>query len=97
MLSASPTDVSPGNVSVSNVAHYGLGCGDVGRGVGVGDGLTAIGVGVGVAVGVAVGVGVRVAVAVAVAVAVGVGEAPPQGLTGQLKIYIEATMAPPPS
>src|SRR3989442_6228534 len=36
-LSASPTDVSPGNVSVSNVAHYGLGGGDVGRGLGVGE------------------------------------------------------------
>ena len=46
-------------------------------------------VGVGVTVGVAVTVPVAVAVAVAVAVGVGVGV--PQGLTGQLKISIEAS------
>jgi hypothetical protein len=41
---------------------------------------------------VAVAVGVADAAAVAVAVAVGVGEAVPQGLTGQLKISIDAMM-----
>ena len=39
--------------------------------------------------------GVGLGLAVAVAVAVGVGEADPQGLTGQLKISIEAIMARP--
>ena len=71
---------------------YGRGAG-VGRGRGVGAGL---GVGVCLGVEVAVGVGdadaVAVAVGVAVAVAVGVGEGDPQGLTGQLKISIEAIM-----
>jgi hypothetical protein len=37
-------------------------------------------------------VGVADAATVAVAVAVGVGEAAPQGLTGQLKISIDAMM-----
>jgi len=47
-------------------------------------------VGVAVPLAVAVAVAVGVAVAVAVAVGVGVGVAVPQGLTGQLKISIEA-------
>jgi hypothetical protein len=46
---------------------------------------------------VAVAVAVAVALAVVVAVAVGVGEADPQGLTGQLKISIEAMMFSPAS
>jgi hypothetical protein len=50
-----------------------------------------------VAVAVAVAVALAVVVAVAVAVAVGVGEADPQGLTGQLKISIEAMMVSPAS
>jgi hypothetical protein len=78
------------------IPRYGLWRG-VGRGLAVGVAL-GVDVGVGVAVAVAVAVGVAlitgVAVAVAVAVAVGVGDAP-QGLTGQLKIPIPATMAPP--
>ena len=41
--------------------------------------------------------GVGLGLAVAVAVAVGVGEADPQGLTGQLKISIEAMMVSPAS
>ena len=45
----------------------------------------------------AVAVAVAVALAVVVAVAVGVGEADPQGLTGQLKISIEAMMFSPAS
>jgi len=62
---------------------YGRGCGvPRGRGVGV-----VLPPGVGVAVADAVGV--------AVAVGVGVGEALAQGLTGQLKISIEAIMARP--
>jgi len=60
----------------------------VGRGRGVGVHLPSHGVGVGETVGVAVTV--PVAVAVAVAVGVGVGEGDPQGLTGQLKISVEA-------
>jgi len=57
-------------------------------GVAVGEGGT-----LGVAVGaVAVAVGVADAAAVTVAVAVGVGDAVPQGLTGQLKISIDAMM-----
>jgi len=47
----------------------------------------------GVVLGAAVAVGDAVALGVAVAVGVGVGEA--QGLTGQLKISIEAMMARP--
>src|SRR5207248_10477856 len=70
--------------------RHGRGAG-VGRGLGVGAGL---GVGVALGVDVAVGVGdadaVAVAVGVAVAVAVGVGEGDAQGLTGQLKISVEA-------
>ena len=53
------------------------------------------GVGVVLPPGVVVGVADADAVAVAVAVAVGVGEADAQGLTGQLKISIEAIMARP--
>ena len=53
------------------------------------------GVGVVLPPGVAVGVVVGVADAVAVAVAVGVGEGEAQGLTGQLKISIEAIMFRP--
>ena len=60
-----------------------------GRGAGVGRGR-GVGVNLGAAVGVAVALGVAVAVAVAVAVGVGVGEGDPQGLTGQLKISVEA-------
>jgi hypothetical protein len=52
-----------------------------GRGAGVGRGR-----------GVGVALGVGVVVAVAVAVAVGVGEGEPHGLTGQLKISIEAVI-----
>lgn len=63
-----------------------------GRGAGVGRGR-----GVGVVLGAGVAVGVGVAVAVAVAVAVGVGEGDAQGLTGQVKLNIEATMALLPS
>ena len=48
------------------------------------------GVGAGLGVGVSLGVDVAVAVAVAVAVGVGVGVGEPQGLTGQLKISVEA-------
>ena len=74
--------------------RHGRGAG-VGRGLGVGAGL---GVGVALGVDVAVGVGdadaVAVAVGVAVAVAVGVGEGDAQGLTGQVKISIEAIGAP---
>ena len=65
----------------------------MGRGRGVGVHLPSHGVGVAVTVGVGVTVPVTVAVAVAVAVAlgvgVGVGDAA-QGLTGQLKISVEA-------
>jgi hypothetical protein len=84
---------------------YGRGAG-VGRGRGVGVHLSPHGVGDGVMVAVAVGLAVgepdTVAVAVAVAVGVGdaglgVGEADPHGLTGQLKISIEAMMASPAS
>lgn len=62
----------------------------MGRGLGVG---ACLGVGVGLGVGVALGD----PVAVGVAVAVGVGEGDPQGLTGQLKISIEAIIARPAS
>ena len=76
---------SPKKAPYSSKA-YGRGAG-VGRGRGVGAGL---GVGVCLGVDVAVGVGDAVGVAVAVAVAVGVGEGDAQGLTGQLKISVEA-------
>src|SRR6516165_10793797 len=84
----------------SGYRRYGRGAG-LGRGRGVGVHLPSHGVGVGETVGVAVAVplavGVAVAVAVAVAdpVAVGVGVTvgDPQGLTGQLKISIEARAA----
>jgi hypothetical protein len=71
-------------ISNPNLAlrRQGRGCG-VGRGRGVGVGLT-VGDGVTVGLGVIDGVGVTVGV--------GVGDAP-QGLTGQLKISIEAIMA----
>src|SRR5215831_15689085 len=69
---------------------YGRG-GRVGRGRGVAV-LLGVGDAIAVAVAVAVAVGVADAAAVAVAVAVGVGEGP-QGLTGQLKISIDAMMA----
>jgi hypothetical protein len=59
----------------------------VGRGRGVGVGLPP---GVAVAVGVALGVAVGVTVGVGVAVGVGVGVGAPHGLTGQLKICVEA-------
>jgi ApbE superfamily uncharacterized protein (UPF0280 family) len=59
-----------------------------GRGVGV---VLGVGDAIGVGVAVAVAVAVADAAAVAVAVAVGVGEGP-QGLTGQLKISIDAMM-----
>ena len=62
-------------------------CRPYGRGGGVGRGR-----------GEGVDLGRRVAVGVAVAgvpVAVGVGEGDPQGLTGQLKISIEAMMVRP--
>ena len=86
--------LSPVPVYVPKTAIiYGRG-GGVGRGRGVGAGL---GVGVGLGVDVAVAVGVAVTVAVAVAVAVGVGEGDPQGLTGQLKISIEAIIVTPSS
>src|SRR5947208_4006971 len=73
-----------------SLAVYGRG-GTVGGGRGVGV-VLGVGdaIGVGVAVAVAVAVADAAAVAVAVAVAVGVGEAVPQGLTGQLKISVEA-------
>jgi len=82
-----------------SLAVYGRG-GTVGRGLGVGvdRAPVAVAVAVGVAdaatvdVAVAVGVADAATVAVAVAVAVGVGEAAPQGLTGQLKISIDAMM-----
>ena len=72
---------------------YGRG-GRVGRGLGVGvdRAPVAVAVAVGVADAATVDVGVADAAAVAVAVAVGVGEAAPQGLTGQLKISIDAMM-----
>ena len=47
--------------------------------------------------GVGVDLGAAVAVGVAVAVAVGVGEGDAQGLTGQLKISIEAIIVTPSS
>src|SRR6266446_3623054 len=76
-----------------SLAVYGRG-GTVGRGLGVGVDrapvAVAVAVGVADAVIVAVAVAVGVADAAAVAVAVGVGEAAPQGLTGQLKISVEA-------
>ena len=66
-----------------SLAVYGRG-GTVGRGLGVGVDRAPV--------AVAVAVGVADAATVAVAVAVGVGEAAPQGLTGQLKISIDAMM-----
>ena len=59
--------------------------------------FVAVAVGVTETLAVAVAVAVAVALAVVVAVAVGVGEADPQGLTGQLKISIEAMMFSPAS
>ena len=68
-------------VKHSKCAVYGRG-GTVGRGLGVGVDRAPV----------AVAVAVGVADAATVAVAVGVGEADPQGLTGQLKISIDAMM-----
>ena len=63
----------------------------MGRGRGVGVTL------IGVAVGVTVGVGDGGIDGVGDTVGVGVGLGAPQGLTGQLKIAIEAIIASPPS
>ena len=76
----------PNPQSIRNALSYGRG-GKVGRGLGVGVDRAPV--------AVAVAVGVADAAAVAVAVAVGVGEAAPQGLTGQLKISIDAMMVAP--
>jgi len=79
---------------VSAPMPYGRG-GTVGRGRGVG---VALGEGCIVAVGVADALAVAVAVAVGAGDAgLGVGEADPHGLTGQLKISIEAMMFRPAS
>jgi len=83
------------NTEIS-LSVYGRGRG-VGRGldVGVDRALVAVAVAVGVADAATVDVAVAVGVADAATVAVGVGEAPPQGLTGQLKISIDAMMFRP--